>query len=297
MRDIGLFIWVGHPDPGRRQQHRQERQRQQQAARRRHRGPAGARAPAPLTSPPGSERPAGDRHARDAGHRRATGRRRPGAAACPSRPASQAVPATAPARRPRGASGAGPACGRATARPRQAPPVRRPSSERRWSAPSSRRRCSASLEPSATNILDSLTQRSIDLHELSDRVRLFGEYDRNLSAIESSLDVAVHADGDRLLLAGDDAAVARAERVVQRVLDAAVGGAHITPDDVALALSDSASRVRKRRARRNAAAHASRPRNSSAYRRATRVRPRDRPNHADVRHRARPARERRTSRS
>jgi phosphate starvation-inducible PhoH-like protein len=80
-------------------------------------------------------------------------------------------------------------------------------------------------------------QRSIDLRDLPDRVRLFGEYDRNLSAIESSLDVAVHADGDRLLLAGDDAAVARAEEVVRRVLEAAVGGAHITPDDVALALS------------------------------------------------------------
>jgi phosphate starvation-inducible PhoH-like protein len=82
-------------------------------------------------------------------------------------------------------------------------------------------------------------QRSIDLGELSERVRLFGEYDRNLSAIESSLGVAVHADGDRLLLAGDDAAVARAEDVVKRVLQAAVDGAHITPDDVALAASDT----------------------------------------------------------
>lgn len=82
-------------------------------------------------------------------------------------------------------------------------------------------------------------QRSIDLHDLPDRVRLFGEYDRNLSAIESSLDVAVHADGDRLLLAGEATAVARAEEVVRRVLEAAVGGAHITPDDVALALSDT----------------------------------------------------------
>jgi phosphate starvation-inducible protein PhoH and related proteins len=80
-------------------------------------------------------------------------------------------------------------------------------------------------------------QRSVDLGELSDRLRLFGEYDRNLSAIESSLDVAVEADGDRLLLAGEDAAVARAEEVVRRVLEAAVAGAHITPDDVALALS------------------------------------------------------------
>jgi phosphate starvation-inducible protein PhoH and related proteins len=83
-------------------------------------------------------------------------------------------------------------------------------------------------------------QRSIDLAELPDRVRLFGEYDRNLSAIESSLGVAVHADGDRLLLAGEDAAVERAEEVVRRVLEAAVRGAHITPDDVALALSDGA---------------------------------------------------------
>ncbi|MGA8574527.1 MAG: PhoH family protein [Candidatus Cybelea sp.] len=84
-------------------------------------------------------------------------------------------------------------------------------------------------------------QRSIDLGRLSDRLRLFGEFDRNLSAIESSLDVAVHADGDHLLLAGEDAAVVRAEEVVRRILDAAVDGAHITPDDVVLALSDAST--------------------------------------------------------
>jgi len=70
-------------------------------------------------------------------------------------------------------------------------------------------------------------------------VRLFGEYDRNLSAIESTLEVRVRADGDRLVLAGADADVERAEDVIRRILDAAVGGAHITPDDVALALSDA----------------------------------------------------------
>ncbi|MGB8518915.1 MAG: PhoH family protein [Candidatus Tumulicola sp.] len=80
-------------------------------------------------------------------------------------------------------------------------------------------------------------ERAVDLHALGERVRLFGEYDRNLSAIES-LGVAVRADGDRLLLSGEPAAVDRAERVVRRILDAAVGGAHVTPDDVALAASD-----------------------------------------------------------
>jgi phosphate starvation-inducible PhoH-like protein len=86
--------------------------------------------------------------------------------------------------------------------------------------------------------LSGLLERAIDLHDLSDRVRLFGEYDRNLSAIESTLGISVHADNDRLLLAGDPADVERAEHVVRRVLDAAVSGAHITPEDVALVLAD-----------------------------------------------------------
>jgi phosphate starvation-inducible protein PhoH and related proteins len=81
-------------------------------------------------------------------------------------------------------------------------------------------------------------QRAIALDALPDRVRLFGEYDRNLSAIESALDVAVAADGDRLVLSGDADDVERAERVIRRMLDAAVGGAYVTPDDVALAFSD-----------------------------------------------------------
>ncbi len=84
-------------------------------------------------------------------------------------------------------------------------------------------------------------ERAVDLHALSERVRLFGEYDRNLSAIES-LGVAVRTDGDRLLMSGEPAAVDRAERVVRRVLDAAVAGAHVTPDDVALAASDVSAR-------------------------------------------------------
>jgi phosphate starvation-inducible PhoH-like protein len=73
---------------------------------------------------------------------------------------------------------------------------------------------------------------------LPDRLRLFGEYDRNLSAVESALDVSVQADGDRLVLSGEAADVERAAQVVGRMLDAAVAGAYVTPDDVALAFSD-----------------------------------------------------------
>ncbi len=51
--------------------------------------------------------------------------------------------------------------------------------------------------------------------------------------------MSVRADGDRLTLAGTTANVERAEHAVRRMLDAAVEGAQITPDDVALAIADA----------------------------------------------------------
>jgi phosphate starvation-inducible PhoH-like protein len=82
------------------------------------------------------------------------------------------------------------------------------------------------------------TQRSIELNDLPDRVRLFGEFDRNLSAIEEALDVSVQADGDWIRVSGHPEDVERAESVVRRMIDAARGGAYVTPDDVSLAFSD-----------------------------------------------------------
>ena len=228
MRDIGLFIWVGILILGVVSSIAKSAKRQQQA-------PSRHRA---RRSRCGRWRPAALSAAQQATLMRVM-------QASPRNGAKQAPPRPgAPAPKPAATSAATPRRRRPATRPNlRARAKRRLFGSRAGaaSAPSSQPRCSASQKPLTTNIFDSLTQRSIDLHELSDRVRLFGEYDRNLSAIESSLDVAVHADGDKLLLAGDDAAVARAERVVRRVLDAAVGGAHITPDDVKLALTDSAS--------------------------------------------------------
>lgn len=69
-------------------------------------------------------------------------------------------------------------------------------------------------------------------------MRLFGHLDQNLSALEDRLAVNIRADGNRLLVAGNEADVERAEHAVRRMLDAAVSGAQITPDDVALAIAD-----------------------------------------------------------
>lgn len=48
----------------------------------------------------------------------------------------------------------------------------------------------------------------------------------------------MRVDGDHLVVHGDGAAVEQAYDVVRRILDAAVRGAQVTPDDVALATSD-----------------------------------------------------------
>ncbi len=84
-----------------------------------------------------------------------------------------------------------------------------------------------------------MSRRSIDLGALPDRLRLFGEYDRNLSAIEERLGVHVQTEDDRLVLSGNARSVERAASAVTRMLDAAVEGAQITLHDVALAVGDT----------------------------------------------------------
>jgi phosphate starvation-inducible PhoH-like protein len=49
--------------------------------------------------------------------------------------------------------------------------------------------------------------------------------------------VALHADGDRLLISGDEGSVRRAQHVVRNLLQAAVRGEQLTPHDVTLAAS------------------------------------------------------------
>ena len=68
-----------------------------------------------------------------------------------------------------------------------------------------------------------------------DPLRMFGQYDQNLTALEALIPVVVRLDGNRVYVSGERSAVARAMRVLERMSVAARGGSSLTPDDVALA--------------------------------------------------------------
>ncbi len=166
-------------------------------------GPAAARAAGPVTAPPRQStvkelvaalQAQAQAQAQAAQPQVASGRR-------PSRRHAAAAGRKAPAARRRTAAISCLGRWRRRRRSSAAPALRRPG--RRRSRHHRRRDSGKPSRLARRTVLALTAQRSIDLHDLSDRVRLFGEYDRNLSAIESSLDVAVHADGDRLLLAGE----------------------------------------------------------------------------------------------
>jgi phosphate starvation-inducible PhoH-like protein len=86
-------------------------------------------------------------------------------------------------------------------------------------------------------------ERSVDLRDVGDHVRLFGTFDRNLTALEATLGVSLHATDDRLVIAGEPAAVARAERTLRALVAAAREGAQLTPDDVVVAAGDRSGEV------------------------------------------------------
>ena len=77
-----------------------------------------------------------------------------------------------------------------------------------------------------------------ELAGLDDPLRFCGQLDRNLSALENLVPVVLRLEGDRIHLRGDLDAISNAQAVLGRMYDAAVDGAQVTPDDVALAARD-----------------------------------------------------------
>jgi len=74
---------------------------------------------------------------------------------------------------------------------------------------------------------------------LRDPLNFCGHLDRNLTALEALVPVVVRLDGDKLHLSGAPADVESAQRILDRMRAAVDEGAHLTPDDVALAASET----------------------------------------------------------
>ncbi|MBV8074057.1 MAG: PhoH family protein [Candidatus Eremiobacteraeota bacterium] len=79
------------------------------------------------------------------------------------------------------------------------------------------------------------SEQRFDLAASVDPLRLFGQYDQNLTALEALIPVVVRLDGNRIYVSGEKSAVARAIRVLEQMSAAAGSGSSLTPDDVALA--------------------------------------------------------------
>ncbi|MBV8367257.1 MAG: PhoH family protein [Candidatus Eremiobacteraeota bacterium] len=71
---------------------------------------------------------------------------------------------------------------------------------------------------------------------LDDRVRLFGELDGNLTHLERGAGVALHVDGDEVVITGDAKRVAIASAALEGLIKAARSGSDVTALDVELAL-------------------------------------------------------------
>ncbi|MBV8152148.1 MAG: PhoH family protein [Candidatus Eremiobacteraeota bacterium] len=80
------------------------------------------------------------------------------------------------------------------------------------------------------------TEHVVELEPAVDPLRLFGQYDQNVTALEALVPVVVRLDGNRVRVSGEEQAVARAGRALDQMIVAAGRGNSLTPDDVALAV-------------------------------------------------------------
>ncbi len=82
------------------------------------------------------------------------------------------------------------------------------------------------------------SEEIFELGRAVDPLRVFGQYDQNLTALEALIPVVVRLDGNRVFLSGEKPAVTRAMRVLEQMNAAASSGSSLTPDDVSLAVRE-----------------------------------------------------------
>ena len=77
-----------------------------------------------------------------------------------------------------------------------------------------------------------MTETRLDIASIDDRMRLFGQFDRTLSAVERVTGADVRVDGDHLIVSGDAAPVALATSTLERLIGLAWQGTYVTEEDV-----------------------------------------------------------------
>ncbi len=77
-----------------------------------------------------------------------------------------------------------------------------------------------------------MTQARLDIGGIDDRLRLFGQFDHTLAAVERASGADVRVEGDELVVSGKAAGVARAMETLERLIALAAAGNYVTPDDV-----------------------------------------------------------------
>jgi phosphate starvation-inducible PhoH-like protein len=78
-----------------------------------------------------------------------------------------------------------------------------------------------------------VTQTKVSIAGLDDRMRLFGEFDGVLHAVERATNASIRVEGDELVLSGARDATDKASSILRRLIDAADAGEFLTADDVA----------------------------------------------------------------
>ena len=81
-----------------------------------------------------------------------------------------------------------------------------------------------------------MSRAAVNVEGLDDPLRLFGEHDRNLTALERALEISVRSSQGELVLDGSSTGVQLGEHALRSLLGAAQSGAHVTPDDVSVAI-------------------------------------------------------------
>ncbi len=77
-----------------------------------------------------------------------------------------------------------------------------------------------------------MTEARLTIADLDERIRLFGEFDSTLSAVEEASGVVVRVEGDELVLTGERDGILAAKKTLERLIASAKAGEFVTSEDV-----------------------------------------------------------------